>query len=375
MDKNTEKLKTEQVQGNLPYTHCLNCGTELQGMYCHVCGQEATSKTPTVSAFVLEYINNAFIWDTQFFKTVWALIRRPGYLTNEYLSGKFISQEHPLKLNMFMLFVFITLFVFFAGSEKMNDSVHSMTYDMDVRSALQIEFMIKNEHAEQMKASPRDTVRLQAPFYLAEHYPDIISHLETIEDVEGEGFDKWVAVLPHTLIEEQIVVLDESGYYRFNSESEAGMEDLKLVNSVWRKMVELLTQYFPMLVLFTAPVLSMSLGLVLRKKRLPSIHHFIFALHYTAFLEILMMIIYLLHLTVAPSMDVLECIMIIGSCVYLAMAFHRVYNSNSWTKAIFNSLFTSLIYFIIGLVIFLVIFLIACYLTVDNVMLDVSVEV
>ena len=375
MDKNTEKLKTEQVQGNLPYTHCLNCGAELQGMYCHVCGQEATSKTPTVGAFVLEYFNNAFIWDSQFLKTIWALIRRPGYLTNEYLSGKFASQEHPLKLNMFMLFVFITLFVFFAGSEKMNDSVHSMTYDMDVRSALQIEFMIKNEHAEQMKASPRDTVRLQAPFYLAEHYPDIISHLETIEDVEGEGFDKWVAVIPHTFIEEQIVVLDESGYYRFNSESEAGMEDLKLVNSVWRKMVELLTQYFPMLVLFTAPVLSMSLGFVLRKKRLPHIHHFIFALHYTAFLEVLMMIIYLLHLMVAPSMDVLECIMIIGSCVYLAMAFHRVYNSNSWTKAIFNSLFTSLIYFIIGLVIFLVIFLIACYLTVDNVMLDVSVEV
>ena len=152
------------------------------------------------------------------------------------------------------------------------------------------------------------------------------------------------------------------------------MEDLKLVNSVWRKMVELLTQYFPMLVLFTAPVLSMSLGLVLRKKRLPSIHHFIFALHYTAFLEILMMCLYLLHLTVAPSMDLLEYIMIIGSCVYLAIAFHRVYNSNSWTKAIFNSLFTSLVYFIIGLVIFIVIFLIACYLTVDNVLLDVSVE-
>ena len=376
MDKDIEKSKTEQVQSNLPYTHCLNCGAELQGMYCHVCGQEATSKTPTVGAFVLEYFNNAFIWDSQFLKTIWAIIRRPGHLTNEYLSGKFISQEHPLKLNMFLLFVFITLFVFFTGMEKMNDSVHNLTYNEGVRSAVQFELLVKNhEFAEKIKESPRDTVQLLAPLLLAENYPEIISSIEIIEDTKGEGVDKWMAVLPHALIEEKMIVHDESGYYRFNPESKTGMDELELINSIWRKMVEILTQYFPMLVLFTAPVLSMSLGFVLRKKRLPHIHHFIFALHYMAFLEVLMMFIYLLHLTVVQSMDLSEYIMIIGSCVYLAMAFHRVYNSNSWTKAISNALLTSLVYIIIGLVIFLVIFLIACYLIADNVLLDVTVEI
>ena len=376
MEKNIENLKAEHIESNLPYKHCLNCGTELQGMYCHVCGQEATSKTPTISAFVLEYFNNAFIWDSQFFKTIWALIRRPGHLTNEYLSGKFVSQEHPLKLNMFLLFVFITLFISFAGTEKMNNSVHNLTYDESVRSAVQLELLIKNhEYAEKIKESPRDTIQLLAPLFLAENYPEIISSIEIIEDTKGKGTDKWIAALPHALIEEEMIVLDESGCYRFNPESKTGMNELELINSVWRKMADLLTQYFPMLVLFTAPVLSTSLGLVLRKKRLPRIHHFIFALHYTAFLEFLMMCIYILHLTVAPSMVLLECIMIIGSCVYLSMAFHKVYNSDSWTKAILNSLFTSLVYFIIGLVIFLVIFLIACYLIADNVLLDVTVEI
>ena len=361
MDKNIENLKTEHIESNLPYKHCLNCGTELQGMYCHVCGQEATSKTPTISAFVLEYFNNAFIWDSQFLKTIWVLIRRPGHLTNEYLSGKFVSQEHPLKLNMFVLFVFITLFVFFAGSEKMNDSVHNLTKDENVRSSVQLEFLKNDEYAEKLKESPQDTIQLQASVALVEKYPEIITLLETKEDVEGEDLDIWVAVLPHTLIEEEIIVFDERGYYRFNPDSKVGKEGMELFNSVMEKMIELLTDYFPMLVLFTAPFLSTSLGLVLRKKRLPRIHHFIFALHYTAFLEFLMMSIYLLHLTVDPSMDLLECIMIIGSCVYLAMSFHKVYNSNSWTKAILNSLFTSLTYFIIGLVIFIGVFLVACF--------------
>ena len=143
MEKNQQRSKTEDKENNPPYKHCLNCGVELNGKYCHNCGQEAVDKTPTVSGFVMEYLVNAFLWDSQFLKTFWTLIRRPGHLTNEYLAGKFTSQEHPLKLNMFLLFVFITLFVFFASADKMTDSVHSLTTDERVRSGVQIGLLIK----------------------------------------------------------------------------------------------------------------------------------------------------------------------------------------------------------------------------------------
>jgi hypothetical protein len=329
-------------------------------MYCHVCGQEATSKTPTVSAFVLEYLNNAFIWDSKFFQTIWTLIRRPGHLTNEYLSGKFTSQEHPLKLNMFLLFVFITMFVFLKGTEKMNNSVHTLTKDESVRSSVQIQSLMENGYSKNMKDSQRDTVKLLAPLFLAESYPEIISNIETIEDVKEEDLDKWVAVIPHVLIEDKILILDESGYYRFNPESKDGMEGVELFNSIWKKMVDLIVQYFPMIVLFTAPFLSMSLSFVQRKSRLPRIHHFIFALHYTALLEFLMMCIYLLHLTVTPPIKLLEGIMIIGSCLYLIVAFRKVYGANNWIKAILKSLFISLVYFIISLLVFIGIFFVSC---------------
>lgn len=365
MNKNIENSKNEHEQDTLPYKHCLNCGTELQGMYCHVCGQEATSKTPTVVAFVVEYLNNAFIWDTKFFQTVWTLIRRPGHLTNEYLSGKFVSQEHPLKLNMFLLFVFITLFAFFASPEKINNSVLSLTNDESVRSVLQIEALIETDYAKKMQESQRDTVKLIAPLQLTEKHPEIISHLRTIEDDERDALDKWVAILPHVLIEDQILVLDENGYYRFNPETEAGKEDLELVNSVFVKMVDLITQYFPMLVLFTAPFLSMSLSFVQRKSRLPRIHHFIFALHYTALLEFLMLCIYLIHLTVSPPMDWLNRIMIIGSNLYLIVAFRKVYGTRNWIMATLKSLFISLVYLIIGLFVLIGILFVACFIILE----------
>jgi hypothetical protein len=179
MSQDIQYSETENEQDVLSYKHCLNCGTELKGMYCHICGQEATDKIPTVSGFVTEYFNNAFIWDTRFFPTFWTLIRRPGHLTKEFLSGKFVSQEHPLKLNMFLLFVFITLFVFFAGTEKMTDTVHSITNDERVFPGVQLNLLKDDKnYAKKMYSCPRDTVYLRAPLILTEEYPEIIRKIE-----------------------------------------------------------------------------------------------------------------------------------------------------------------------------------------------------
>ena len=357
-------------QAKLPYTHCLNCGAELQGKYCHVCGQEAISKTPSVGAFLVEYANHAFIWDSNFFKTLWNLISRPGYLTKEFIAGKFASHEHPLKLNMFLLFVLITLFVFFAGTEKMSNSVRNLTHSESVRSGVQFEFLIKNGYADKMTESPRDTVQLLAPLFLTEHYPEILSNIETIEDTDGQGLDKWIAVLPHILIEDEVIKQDESGCYRFNEESKAGENELQMVNTVWSEMVNLIARYFPLLVLFTAPFLSFALGIVQRKSRIPRIHHFIFALHYTAFLELLMLCIFLLRLTLSIPLEWLQWVMIIGSCLYLTIAFRNVYGTKTWTNAALKALFTSIVYVLIGLVIFFGIFIVACFVTVNNALIS-----
>ena len=360
-NKNIENIETVDGQSNLPYTHCLNCGAELKGMYCHTCGQEAVDKKPSVKGFISEYLSNAFIWDAKCLPTLWTLIRRPGHLTNEYNAGKFISQEHPLKLNMFLLFVFITLFFFFASAEKMTTSVHNLTNDERVLLGLQLNMLMDDqEYAKKMQESPRDTILLQAPLFLAENYPQVISNIETKEDTGGESLDKWIAVIPQILIEDKIVVSDDSGCYRFDTEAGKGKDGLDLFNSIWAEMVRITFKYFPMLLLLTAPFLSFSIRLVQRKSNLPRINHFIFALHYTALLELLIICIYILHLTIAPPMPVLELILAIGSCAYLTIAFRRVYTLNTWGKAIFKSLLTSLVYLIILLLIFTAIFMIAC---------------
>ena len=103
---------TTDLQNNelYPTNQCLNCGTQLNGEYCHNCGQHVTNHAMTVKQLILGYIDNTYLWDTQQFKTIWKLIRKSGVLTCEYVAGKFVSQVQPLKLNMFLLIVFLPLF-------------------------------------------------------------------------------------------------------------------------------------------------------------------------------------------------------------------------------------------------------------------------
>ena len=367
MKETNQNPETDDTLSNLPYANCLNCGAELKGKYCHVCGQEATSQTPSVLAFIVEYLNHAFIWDSNFFSTLWNLIRRPGYLTNEFLKGKFVSHEHPLKLNMFLLFVFVTIFAFFASTEKITNSAEYFTYNDSIYPAIKLNLLKDNqEYAKLMQEGPRDTILFSAPLFLAEIHSDIISNIETKEDANGEGIDKWIATVPKVLIDDKVITLDDNGYYSFNKESKDGNNDLELTISVWTHMVQITTKYFPILLLLTAPFLAISLSIVQRKSKRPHIYHFIFSLHYTALIEFIIICIYIIYLTFAPPMNILQCILLICSCVYLTLAYRKVYEINNWGVAIAKSLLTSLIYLIILLLIFITIFFIACFIVANN---------
>lgn len=348
------------AENSAPYKNCLNCGAELKGKFCHNCGQEATN-TPTVKHFIFAYLDNAFMWDSQFLKTLWTMLRHPGRLTKNYNDGKYISQEHPLKLNMFLLFIFITLFLMFASTDKMNESVDKILNDERIFPHVQVELLMDDqEFVQRMQESPRDTIQICAPLDLTTEYPNVIRNIETYEDTQGESLDKWVAVVPHNFVEEEILVSDESGYYYFNTEVGEGAEMLAMIYAIWVGLNDIISQYFPMLLLLTVPFLTFALSVVMYRRRLPRLHHFIFSLHYTAFLEFLIICVYLLYLTIAPPMEVLEYIILIGSCLYLTIAYRTAYTS-TWVKAIVKSLLTSLIYFIILLLIFIVIFFIVCF--------------
>ena len=347
-----------------PYKQCLNCGADLQGKYCHKCGQEACNPTPKVWEFILEYANNAFIWDPKCLVTIWNLIRRPGFLTNEFNAGKFVSYENPLKLNMFFLFVFVTLFLLFSDMGKANGSFDDLKKNELVLPYLSLNAI--NEDADylaQINDSRRDTITLALPLLYAKEFPGLVTVIQANTDYNGEKLDTLVVSIPQALIKDGIIVQNDSDIYSFSESHDIvnKSEGINIMSDLWRKLLDILTQYFPLIFLLTSPFLAVAVKLLNQKQRRPFISYFIFALHYTAFIELMLLVIYLLHLTVKPSFEILEWGMILSSCLYLTVAVKNVYESNSWLKSIVKALLISLNYLLICFAAFSIIVIIATF--------------
>lgn len=348
-EKSTTDLQNNEI--NLS-KQCLNCGTQLNGEYCHNCGQHVTDHAMTVKSFILNYLDNTYLWDNQHFKTIWRLISRPGLLTKEYVAGKYVSQVHPLKLIMFLLVVFLALFVFFGSDQAISTTMQDLTNDEAMFAKIQLDDISEDEvYLEKIKTSPRDTVNLIAPIILTKDHPTIIQSHQIIYSSEGDDIDQWIAIVPRVFIEEEIIKPDEDGNYRFNTEVGMAAEDIALFRAVWDQMLTLASQYLPIILILTAPFLAFSLRVVQRKRKCPYFTHFIFSMHYIAFVETIIIVLYILHLTLRPSMALLNQIFTIFSCIYFARAFHSVYET-TWFRSITKAILSNVIYYTICLAIF-----------------------
>ncbi|PSL48043.1 uncharacterized protein DUF3667 [Chitinophaga niastensis] len=85
---------------------CLNCGTEVPERYCTHCGQENTVPHETFGHLVKHFVADIFHYDSQFLTTLKYLLFRPGFLTKEYMAGKRVRYVNPIKLYVFVSFVF-----------------------------------------------------------------------------------------------------------------------------------------------------------------------------------------------------------------------------------------------------------------------------
>jgi hypothetical protein len=89
---------------------CLNCGTILQGKYCHVCGQENLEIKESFGHMMNHAISDYFHFDHQFFHTLKPLFFKPGFLTNEYMAGRRVQYLHPVKMYIFISLIYFLVF-------------------------------------------------------------------------------------------------------------------------------------------------------------------------------------------------------------------------------------------------------------------------
>lgn len=96
------KLRTDKT--------CLNCGAEITGRYCSVCGQENIEPKQTVWHLINHFFSDITHFDGKFFVTVKDLFAKPGFLSKEYMIGRRVSYLDPIRMYIFTSAIFFLIF-------------------------------------------------------------------------------------------------------------------------------------------------------------------------------------------------------------------------------------------------------------------------
>ena len=75
-----------------------NCGTDLHGPYCSVCGQHDIDYGQSFAVIFRDFLDSVFSFDAKVFRTISLLLTRPGELTFRFLQGKRVPYLNPVRL-------------------------------------------------------------------------------------------------------------------------------------------------------------------------------------------------------------------------------------------------------------------------------------
>ena len=89
--------------------HCLNCGTPSGEQFCGRCGQEIKDHSVALGPLLSDALAELASWDSKLLRTLVPLLTRPGFLTNQYNSGKRVPYLSPLKLYLTISILFFLL--------------------------------------------------------------------------------------------------------------------------------------------------------------------------------------------------------------------------------------------------------------------------
>jgi len=94
-------------------TLCFNCETPLTSgeNFCPNCGQENHSRQASTKLLIQDFIDTYLSFDSKLFMTVTPLIFGPGTLTKEYLDGKRVKFVPPIRLFIFLSFLYFGISV------------------------------------------------------------------------------------------------------------------------------------------------------------------------------------------------------------------------------------------------------------------------
>lgn len=249
---------------------CLNCNKEIgDSNFCPNCGQQNTDKKLPVKQIMHDVLGDVFTFDSKFFKSFVPLLLKPGFLTNEYLSGKRASFIFPFRLYLFITFLFFFII-----------TVNTMIDKNYFESGNDI--IPVGDSTETTTGIDKDSVKSMidsyAVFLPAEKIDEIKANIDStyeansdtmISSVKNTGFD--IEGIPENSF---FSYLQKKGEYLSNREDGQQIFWKELINNT------------PKVLFILLPIFALMLKLLYFRRKIYYIEHLIFSLHFHTYVFI-----------------------------------------------------------------------------------------
>jgi hypothetical protein len=276
---------------------CLNCGTTVQGKYCHVCGQENVEPKETFWHMVTHFFKDITHFDGSFFTTLKDLLFKPGFLSKEYMKGRRASYLHPVRMYVFTSAIFFLIFFSFFSSVDFN-STQDDPLTKEKRKAL-IEDIEKK-----YKKEPGKTELLQQLELLRDTTKSItkndITKLSTRDILTVTGMN-YRSIAEYDSMEKALPVAERDGWLKRRiAKKIIGINNKYRGNrqEALNKLFESMLHNFPYMLFVSLPLFALILRLVyIRRKWRKQFYiadHGVFTIHLYVFSFILLLLVFAL---------------------------------------------------------------------------------
>lgn len=336
---------------------CLNCGTIVQGKYCHNCGQENVEPKETFWHMVTHFFYDITHFDSNFFTTVKDLLFRPGFLSKEYMKGKRVSYLHPVRMYVFTSAIFFLLFFsFFATGDEVKMNITGPIKPEEKREYIKdLEQKLADKPGNEILirsiALLKDTSKEVTVQDILSVNPDFLAinfinssyrnrkEYDSLQQLfPSSKRDGW---LMRRIVYKQI---DINKKYQGNP------------NELLKDLSESVLHRLPYMLLISLPFFALLLKfLYVRRKQFYYADHGVFAIHLYVFTFLLLLSVFSLRaLQNATGWDFITFLVIILVLIlffYLYKAMRNFYGQGRW-KTFFKFLFVSFWSLIMMLILF-----------------------
>jgi hypothetical protein len=158
---------------------CSNCSAPLETKYCGRCGQKQRSPHDlSLKHFFLHTLHAFTNLDSKIFRSVNALLFRPGKLTSEWIAGREQRYMHPLQLFLVINVFYFVIVHFTATSTLTNPLVTQKKYQVysplirpiikeKIRNSGMDSIQFEKSYNETSESESKTLVIIMAPFLAA----------------------------------------------------------------------------------------------------------------------------------------------------------------------------------------------------------------